>query len=221
MINRTATAFCAASILAMLAATTWRIAISPDWVYGPHGAPLSPRHLLGLFTCPACAAFVGGVLLARTLLIQATMDAARQWKQWGSHVLIGYAVICTLFHFYLFTRSLGIAGPFSPMAIARAAFVLAGSFLILVCNQMPKLPWLQSRYQVLPLDPARGARLMSFAGRLLVLTGLVVVVGAFVMPLRLMAPLIFSMSTASFIVVIVRKFQLRREDMHERNDSGS
>jgi hypothetical protein len=41
------------------------------------------------------------------------------------------------------------------------------------------------------------------------------------MPLRLMAPLIFSMSTASFIVVIVRKFQLRREDMHERHDGGS
>jgi hypothetical protein len=217
MINPTAVAVSTALILAMLAATTWRIAIPPDWAYGPHGASLP--HLLAFFICPACVAFVGGVLLARTLLAEATMDAAMQWKQWGSHVLIGYAAICTLFHFYLLTRSLGITGPFSPAVITRAGFVVVASFLILVSNQIPKLPWLPLRYQI--LDPARGAQLMRLAGQLLVLIGLVIVVGAFAMPLRVMAPLVVSMSTALFIVMIVRRFQLRREEMHEHHDNGS
>lgn len=218
MINRSAVAIATALIFAMLAATAWRIAVPPDWAYGPYGTPLPP-DLLAFFICPACVAFVGGVLLAKTLLTEVTMDAAIQWKRWGNRVLIGYAVICTLFHFFILARSLEIAGPFSPAVIIRAGFVVGGSFLILASNQMPKLPWLPFRYQI--LDPARGAQLMRFAGQLLVLIGIVIVVGAFAMPLRMMEQLVVSMTTASFIVMIVRRFQLRREVIHERHDRRS
>jgi hypothetical protein len=55
----------------------------------------------------------------------------------------------------------------------------------------------------------------------IVLSGLAIVIGALVMPLRMMLPLALSVSTTAALAVVVRKVQLLREQSHEGLGSGS
>jgi hypothetical protein len=176
-----------------------------------------------MFVIPACVGFVGAVLALRKWLTtaSATAEAVEPWQRWGSHVLLAYGVFCTLFHLYAVARSAGFAGPFSPALVTRTVDVLAGCLLIVFANRMPKLPPLPTRFRFGQLDPVRGAQLLRLVARLLVLSGLAIVIGALVMPLRMMLPLGLSVTTTLALAVVVRKVQLLREQSHERLGHGS
>jgi hypothetical protein len=207
MINRAAAVTSIVLVLVMIAATLWRLPLLPDWAYGPNGAPPPMRKPSVMFIIPACVGFVGGVLALRKWLTTATAtaDDVEPWQRWGSHVLVAYGVICTLFHLFVVARSAGFAGPFSPAVVARTADVLAGCLIIVFANQMPKLPSLPTRFRFGQLDPARAAQLLRFVARFLVLTGLAIVIGALAMPLRMMFPLALSVTTTGALAVVVRK----------------
>jgi hypothetical protein len=221
MISRTAAFTSIVLILVMIAATLWRLPMLPDWAYGPNGAPPPMRKPSVMFVIPACVGFVGAVLALRKWLTTASADAVEPWQRWGSHVLVAYAVFCTLFHLYGVARSAGFAGSFSPALVARTVDVLVGCLLIVAANRMPKLPLLPTRFRFGQLDPVRGAQLLRLVAWLLVLSGLAIVIGALVMPLRMMLPLALSVTTTLALAVVVRKVQLLREQSHERLGRGS
>jgi hypothetical protein len=148
MISRTAAVTSIVLVLVMIAATLWRLAMLPDWAYGPNGAPPPMRNSLVMFVPPACVGFVGAVLALRKWLTTASADAVAPWQRWGSHALVAYGMICTLFHLYIVVRSAGFAGSFSPALAARTVDVLAGCLLIVFANQMPKLPPLPARFRL-------------------------------------------------------------------------
>jgi hypothetical protein len=216
MINRTACVTSIVLVLVMITATMWRLPMLPDWAYGPNGAPPPIRKPPVMFVIPACLAFVGGVLALMKWLTTATADAVEPWQRWGGNTLMAYGVFCTLFHLYGVARSVGFAGPFSPTVVTRAVDVLAGCLIIGVANQIPKFPWLPSRFRILYLDSVRGPQLSRFGGRFLVLSGFAMVIGALVMPLRMMLPLALSVTSSVALAVVVRKAQLLREQRHER-----
>jgi hypothetical protein len=216
MIHRSAVVTVIVLVLVMLVATLWRIPMLPDWAYGLNGAPAPIRRPAVMFIVPACVAFVGAVLALQKWLTTATVDAVEPWKRWGSNVLVAYGVFCTLFHLYLVARSVGFAGPFSPATVARTVEVLAGCLVVAAANRMPKLPPLPSRFRISNLDSGRGLQLLRFGGRLLFLLGLAIIIAAFVMPPRLVTPLVLSLSTTMALAVIVRKVQLLREQSQER-----
>jgi hypothetical protein len=216
MIHRTAVVISIALMLVMLAAALWRIDLLPDWAYGLNGAPPPIRKPAVMFIVPACVAFVGAVLALMKWLTTATADAVEPWRRWGSNTLIAYGMFCTLFHLYFVARSVGFAESFSPMVVTRTVDVLAGCLIIVMANQRPKLPPLPSRFGFGQLDPVRGSQLLRFGGRFVVLFGLAIIIAAFVMPPRLVTPLVLSLSTTMALAVIVRKVQLLREQSQER-----
>ena len=220
MINRSAAATSVVLVLVMLAATLWRIPLLPGWAYGPNGAPPPIRNPLGLFVVPACVGFVGAVLALKKWVTPATADV-EPWRRWGSQLLVAYALMCTLFHLSSVAGSVGVAGPFSRPVVTRAVIVLSGSLIVVFANQMPKLPWLPSRFGTWQLDAVRGQQLLRSGGQLLVLWGVAAVIGALVMPLRMMVPLIVSITTALVLIAAVRRLALHRQQSRERFGSRS
>ncbi|MGA7711529.1 MAG: hypothetical protein WCA81_06475 [Rhizomicrobium sp.] len=223
MISRSALLISGALLFAMLVATIARLMLLPDWThipfFGPGGMPVSPMNSLGLIIAPSCVLFVGGGLALRKWLSKASPEAARSWTKWGSFTLIVYSAICTALQFFILTRSLGVGLALNPTNIGRAGIVLIACLLIVLGNDMPKLPWLETRIESLNLDPARGALLMRFNGRMVVLMGIAFIIVACASPTLKIAPWVFAITAAGVVVVQARRLLLRRDFKRERDTS--
>jgi hypothetical protein len=101
-----------------------------------------------------------------------------------------------------------------PTFFAPARLILAsvGVMFLVLGNWVAKLPPLRMWQPAnLSLDMAGEAAILRFKGWLLVAYGLVLVVSALLIPLSLFAPLAGSMSLALFIVILIRRRQLKAQ----------
>jgi len=162
-----------------------------------------------LFFLPACVVFVVAVWQWRFARAEGDLS---DWTKWGGFLLVSYAAICTGFQLMLVLKvSKLIALPSLPF-IKRALIAFFGVQLLVLGNWKAKLPPFKAPWRPvsLSLDVAGEAAILRFEGWLLVAYGLIVIASALLIPMSLIAPLFGSMSLASFVVILVRRRQLRK-----------
>jgi hypothetical protein len=213
MIDRKAYWVSGALVAAMLTATIWRVVLLPDWTQIPaFGA--GRAAVLMFFCAPFCVIFVGGGLIFKGWISKGSKDVKQSWVRWGSSLLIVYSLICTALQFVILARSLGMAQTLNEVTVVRTGFVLLGALLVVIGNELPKLPWLETRTKILRLDAAQGAKFLRFRGWIAVVIGLCVVVGGAFLPLQLIIPCFLPLFFAGLAATIVLRTQLTRKQLH-------
>lgn len=213
MIDRKAYWISGALVAAMLTATIWRIVLLPDWTQIPFfGA--GRVAVLMLFCAPFCVIFVVGQLAFRGWISKGSKDVKQSWVRWGSSTLIVYSVICAALQFVILARSLGIAKTLDEVTVVRTGFVLLGALLVVMGNQLPKLPWLETRIKILRLDAAQGATVLRYRGWITVVVGIGVIIGGSLLPLQLIIPVFLALFLAGLAANILLRTQLHRKQLH-------
>lgn len=196
MLDRKAMLILPILILVTLGGALWQV------TYMAHGSVAS-------FVIPVAIAAGAFMLHQQARRVTASAEALVAWKKWASFFLISCAAILTAFQLLPIFRRSGIPLPSSTLLIR---LLVAGYGLILVVseNLAPKLPPLRRRRPFgLSLGKAGEAAVSRLGGWLLVSFGLVTIVSALLLPLRLVAPVMGSMALAMLAVILVRISQLR------------
>ena len=198
---------------AMTAAGLWVLlqnpGIQPILRIHADGTVLRSSTPLSLFHLPAVTAAV--IVLLTLKLRFAPPERAAPWRRWQAKFLIGYSLIVPILYAYILARSLGLSLPFTSEAAMRGGFVLLGLLLAAFANSKPKLPWLNSRFSLLPrLSDADGARLLRLEGTLGVVAGLLLALGGAFLPLPLMPVLLIGFAI-TVVAILGAFFWLRRQ----------
>jgi hypothetical protein len=196
MLDRKAKLILPILILVMLGGAFWRLANAANGSMTP-------------FVIPASVIFAAGMFVFQERRIAGSPDALAAWKKWGSFFLIGCAAILTAFQLLPVFRSLGI--PLPPSAPLFRLLVAGYGLVIVVAGNLgPKLPPLDKRWpNVMSLGKFEQAAMLLVAGWLLVAFGLVTIVSALLLPLRLIAPVMASTALAMLVAILVKRRQLR------------
>ncbi len=213
MINRKAIWITAVFVIVMVAAAIWRLSLLPDWTLFTYTGASTTRHTTywtGLFQPPSWVLLFMGLLAASGFNKSGPKDEVHAWKNWYSFLLISFGVIVSAIQFLTIARSLGVTSALDPIAVDRAEIALLGLLIIVTGNQLPKLPWLQSRIALLQLAPVQGENYLRVRGRLIVVTGIAVVVSASLMSVKLVAPVIIVVALGCVGVSILWRVQLKR-----------
>jgi hypothetical protein len=213
MIDRKAYWISGVLVVAMLTATIWRIALLPDWTQIPSFGSGRIAVLL-LFCAPLCVIYVVGQLAFTGWISKGSKDVKQSWMRWGSSSLIAYSLICTALQFVVLARSLGMAKTLNPETIVRTVFVLVGALLVVMGNQIPKLPWLEARIGILRLDSTQGAKCLRFGGWVVVVMGIGVAIGGSLLPLQLITLFFLSLFLGGLATTILLRTQLKRKQIH-------
>lgn len=213
MMDRRAYWISGALVVAMLTATIWRIVLLPDWTQIPFWGA-GRAAVLMLFCAPCCVMFVGGSLAFKGWISRGSKEVKQSWVRWGSSLLIVYSLICTALQFVILARSFGLAKTLDEVTVVRTGFVLLGVLLVVVGNQLPKLPWLEARIGVLRLDVAQGAKFLRYRGWVTVVVGIGVVIAGSLMPLRLIIPFLIPLLLGGFAATVLLRAQLTRKQLH-------
>lgn len=213
MIDRKTVWITSALTFAMLIAAIWRIALLPDWMEFPLGNGRTLHHsyfALFLFVPPLWIIGALGLVAARRWLIRSSVENIRPWKKWHSLLLICGGVLMTAMQFSIIARSLSTNNILNPMVMTRIFTVATGVLMIATGNRLPKLPWLTSRLNILSLPPAQGAEFLRLQGWLNVCVGTAFVLAGALLPYRLAFAVMLGTLTATFIVIVIRRVQLKR-----------
>ena len=198
----------------MLAAAVWRIALLPDWMEFPAGNGRTLHHsyfAFFLFLPPLWMIVSLGFVAARNWLARSAAKNVRPWTKWHGTLLIAGGLLVTAMQFSIIARSLSTNDILNPMVMTRIFTVATGVLMIATGNRLPKLPWLASRLEILDLPPAQGAELLRFQGWLNVCVGAVFILAGAFLPFRLTFAIMLGTVTATFIVILIRRAQLKRE----------
>jgi uncharacterized membrane protein len=213
MIERKALWISAAIILAMIAASVWRLGLAPDWHHIFLGRP-GHRHAVSwvyLFIAPLCVLIFTGILFARKWLTAGPQDALQSWQHWSGIWVVSNSVIIGLFHAALISRSLGFGPKMAPLTLARIEWVAMGILMIVLGNTLPKLPWLLVRFRRFQLDPWQSNRQTRFAGKLMVGMGLFLAIAAPLLPVKMMLPAMTGVWLAAMATSFWHRAKVRRE----------
>jgi hypothetical protein len=220
MIDRKTALACAALIALMLVAAAWRIITLDGWtILGVQND--TPQSSLLLFVFPAASALVVGALYWSGRGATANDVKLQSWLKWGKFLSISYCGGLLLLQGVLVVRSRGIdVLPLDLSAISRTLAVLMSIMSLLAINQMPKLPWFDSRFALGgDLGPIYGPRYMRTQSRALVVFMIAVIAYNLAAPPTLgwrSAPYIL-LATALFVVwSIAWRFHLARKWKLER-----
>jgi hypothetical protein len=176
VIDRKTALQCAGLIALMSIAGAWQLLMLDDWTTIPVGNGASLSSLL-LFVFPASSALVAGSLYWNGRRPRADEAKVQAWRKWGRFFSLSYCGGLLAMQGVLVVRTLGLDVPFDLSAMARALAVLLSIVSLLAINQMPKLPWLESRAKVGgDLGPIYGPRFMRTQSRVLVVFLIAVVV---------------------------------------------
>jgi hypothetical protein len=199
MLDRKAKLILPVLILVMLGGALWRVAHAAHWSLAP-------------FVIPVSMIIVAGAFALQERWVVASADALAAWKKWNSFFLIGCAAILTVFQMLPVFRRLGIPLPSSEL-LFRLLVAGYGLVVVLTGNREPKLPSLERRWpSVMSLGKAGQIAMFRIAGWLLVAFGLITIVSALLLPLRLIAPMMGSMALAMLAAVLVKRRQLRLQN---------
>jgi hypothetical protein len=213
MIDRKALWFLILLCLAMTAAAVWRLSLLPDWTRMPMPTPRGPitRSGLVLFAVPLSLLFTIAALAAPKWLASRPNEALAALYRRIRFVPIVSGVLLALLQVFLISRSLRHGLGLNPVAIARIVMAVNGVLVIMQGNIMPKLPRVPSRFAALNLDPWQAARSRRFAGRMTVAFGLVLIAGAFLLPLRAILVTVPMLTLAFCGVLIWNNVRVKRE----------
>ena len=176
MIDRKTALVCAALIALMLMAAVWQIAMLDDWTtLAVHKGASLPS--LFLFVFPAASALVVGALYWSGRGATANDAKLQPWRKWGKFLSISYCGGLLLLQGVLVVRSRGVdVLPLDLSAVSRTLAVLMSIMSLLAINQMPKLPWFDSRFTLGgDLGPIYGPRYLRTQSRALVAFMIVVI----------------------------------------------
>jgi hypothetical protein len=201
VIDRKTALVCAALIALMLVLAVWQIAMLDDWttLAVQRGASLPS---LFLFVFPAASALVVGALYWSGPDAKTNDAKLQPWRKWGKFLSISYCGGLLLLQGVLVVRSGGVdVLPLDLSAISRMLAVLLSIMSLLAINQMPKLPWFDSRFALGgDLGPIYGPRYMRTLSRALV--GFMIVVIAY----NLAAPTTMAWRSVPYILLATALF---------------
>jgi len=176
VIDRKTALVCAALIALMLVAAVWQIAMLDDWTtLAVHKGASLPS--LFLFVFPAASVLVVGALYWSGRGATANDAKLQPWRKWGKFLSISYCDGLLLLQGVLVVRSRGVdVLPLDLSAVSRTLAVLMSIMSLLAINQMPKLPWFDSRFTLGgDLGPIYGPRYLRTQSRALVAFMIVVI----------------------------------------------
>lgn len=188
-----------------------------DDTCGPEGGTL-PSWFVFIF--PASSALVVGSLYCNGRGAKADDAKLQPWRKWGKFLSIGYCVGLLSLQIVLVVGRHGIDVPLHLSAISRTLAVLLSIMSLLAINQMPKLPWFDSRFALGgDLGPIYGPRYMRTQSRALVAFMIAVIAyslaapptaGLHSVPCILLATALFVAWSIAWRIHLGRKWKLER-----------
>ena len=211
MIDRKAVWISFVLLIAMLAATFWRLSMLPDWnlvpVEGPGSYRLVPASWI--FVIPLTVLIVMGIFFASRWLIGSGPEEALQaLRRRRGRALLFAVGLGSLAQAFNLARSLGVLQSVDREILAHVVFVAVGIFLMVAGNVLPKQPWLTTRYS--PLDAWQWNRHVRFAGKLMVVLGLLIAVGTLLLPIRIATAAVQGLTLAFVAAIFGHRTSLRR-----------
>lgn len=208
MIDRKALRISGLILLAMVAATLWRLSLFPDWRHIPAG---NHQTITGLvfFAEPASLLIVMIMPFLLKWLMPDPGESLPSWRRWNGKWILSWGVFFALMQAFILARSLGHFS-LSGMVVARAAMVVIGIVFMMMGNAMPKAPSPPPRGSF-EFDSWQKSRLLRFAGKLFVGLGLAFVLGGILLPLEYWKPVFACLMLAALAAGIWYGVQLRRE----------
>jgi len=213
MINRRALWISLFVLIAMIAADFWRLSLLPDWHHvpaeGPGNSHTIPAFLL--FVPVLGLLFTMGFLFARKWLRSGPEEAMQPWRRYyGLALMFNTAIMASAEAFNL-ARSLGALQSVNRITLAHVIFVVAGIFMMLVGNMLPKMPWLSARFRSAQLDPWQWNRHLRFGGKITVVSGLFMAVGLPLLPVKMALHAILGLTLAIMVVNYWHRAKVKRE----------
>jgi hypothetical protein len=139
-------------------------------------------------------------------------DARAVWYRSTKLFPIAVGILTTLAQAFNISRSLGYDLSLDGQAFSRFILVSGGILTMMQGNLLPKLPGLSQRFALFNLDPWQSARSRRFHGWITVAFGLVMIMAAFLLPLRAISPTFFLPLTLAFYAALIWYFvRLKRE----------
>lgn len=211
MINRKALWISILLVLAMIAATLWRLSLLPDWHHVPAEGPDNSRMipLFALFVPPLIPLFFMGTLFARQWLRSGPAEAVRPWRLYYGLTLVFMTGMMALAQGFNLARSMGALQSVDRPTLAHIIFVAAGIFMMVAGNSLPKMPWLTARFR--PLDRWQWNQHLRFAGKLSFVLGLFFVVGMPLLPVKIGILVAIGLSIATVAASLWHRAKVRRE----------
>lgn len=198
---------------AMVAADFWRLSLLPDWNHVPAEGPGNSYTLpvFMLFVPALALLFTMGVLFARKWFRSGPEEAVQPWRRWHGLVLLFNTVITASAQAFMLARSLGALQSVDRLTLSHVISVVTGIFMMLVGNMVPKLPRLSARFRHAQLDPWQWNRHLRFAGKLMVVFGLLIAVGMPLLPLEMVRPVTLGLTLAFIAVSYWHRAKVKRE----------
>jgi len=214
MIDRKALWILLLLCLAMTAAAIWRLSLLPDWTHvpfmvgrnGPH-----TEHGLVLFVAPLSMLVMIAIAFGTKWLVSGPDEAIKTHQRRNRLTLVGTGVMGALMQSFIIGRSLGYGNSVDAEALSRAVIMVSAILVMIQGNNMPKLPWISSRFPAFQLDPWQSARARRFAGWLSIAYGLALIAAAALLPARAMAPIVMAFTPVYLGAIIWNCFRLKRE----------
>jgi hypothetical protein len=196
MLDRKAMLILSVLILVMVGGAIWHVTHAAPWLVTP-------------FALPLIVTITAGVFVLKERRATASADALAAWKKWGGFFMISCAAIVTAFQLLPIFRKLGVPLP-PPELVFRLLIAGYGLVVVVAGDQAPKLPPLEWRRPGrLSLGKAEQLAMLRLGGRLMVCLGLVTIVSALLLPVRLIAAVMGSLVLAMLVAVLVKRRQLR------------
>jgi hypothetical protein len=210
MIDRKAFRVSGIILLAVIAATLWRLSLFPDWRQIPAGGPGSHNTISGLilFAAPA-SLLISMVMLPLIQWLTSPKEILPAWRRWSGRWVVSWSVLMALMQAFVLARSLGLVS-LPAQGSGRLVLVLMGTMFMMVGNAAPKAPSPPQRNSF-ELDSWQKSRLLRFAGKLLVGVGLAFVLGGILLPLEYWQPVFLCLMLSALAAGILYGVKLRRE----------
>ena len=197
MIDRKALRISGLLLLAMIAATLWRLSLFPHHTITELAFFAEPASLL--------------IVMMMPLLLKGLMpdpgEFLASWRRWNGKWILFWGVFFALMQTFVLAHSLNLVA-LSGLAIARAAMVVIGVVFMMMGNITPKAP---PERGSLERDPWKRSRMLRFAGKLFVGLGLAFVLGGILLPLEYWKPVFGCLMLAALAAGIWYGVRLRRE----------
>jgi hypothetical protein len=200
-------------LMAMVAATLWRLSLFSDWRHIPLGNPADHHTITGLvfFAAPASLLIAMVMTFLTTLLISNVPEESMPaWSRWNGRWLVTLGALMALVQAVTLIRSFGIL-PLSAQTVARGVVVFIGIIFMVIGNATPKLPSLTALSGPFRLGPWQENRLLRFVGKLLFGLGLFLATSGILLPPALWSSAFLCLALAAFAAAIWYRIKLRRE----------
>jgi hypothetical protein len=196
MLDRKAMLILSVLILVMVGGAIWHVTHAAPWLVTP-------------FALPLIVTIAAGVFVLKERRATASADALAAWKKWGGFFMISCAAIVTAFQLLPVFRKLGVPLP-PPELVFRLLVAGYGLVVVVTGDQAPKLPPLEYRRPGgLSLGKEGQLAIFRLGGWLLVCFGLVTIVSALFLPLRLIPVVMGSLALAFLVAMLAKRYQLR------------